>query len=203
VTILSIHRLLTYHYVFGFILLGPLVLKLASTGYRFVRYYTGDPEYGRAGPPRPLLRLLAPLLVASTLGVFATGVALAFAGRGHASLLITVHKASFVVWFGCTTLHVLAYLNRAVRHVVADLAGRGRERPMRRRRLVLAAASVALGLAFAVPAASWAQRWSAAAASRCRSRLGPVQLKQCRPGGVSVARWEAPRPSGPTPFGGQ
>jgi hypothetical protein len=187
VTILRIHQLLTYHYILGFILLGPLLLKLASTGYRFVRYYTGDPDYERAGPPRPLLRLLAPLLVASTLSVFSTGVALAFVGRRDASLLVTAHKASFVIWFGCTTVHVLAYLSRAVRHAVADLLGRVPDKRMRRRRLALAGASVALGLALALPAASWAQRWRGASASGCRLPRSLDQLKLC-PGGISVAK---------------
>ena len=158
VTILEINRLLTYHYVVGFLLLGPLALKLASTGYRFVRYYTGDPDYGRAGPPRPLLRLLAPFLVVSTLGVFSTGVALAFVPPAHGSLLVEVHKASFIVWFGCTTIHVLAYLNRAVRQVLGDVTGRSGS-SMRARRLALAAASIVVGISLAVPAASWAHPW--------------------------------------------
>jgi hypothetical protein len=161
VTILRIHRLLTLHYVFGFLLLGPVTLKLGTTGYRFVRYYTGDPEYGRAGPPRPLLRVLAPWLVLSTLAVFATGVALAFVPPADASLLVQLHKATFIAWFGCTTVHVLAYVGRAASHAVDDLIGRGVEPSARRGRLVAVGASVLVGLVVAVPAAGWAHPWVA------------------------------------------
>ena len=35
----------------GVLLIGPVALKLASTGYRFVRYYTSEPRYRRKGPP--------------------------------------------------------------------------------------------------------------------------------------------------------
>jgi hypothetical protein len=161
VTILRIHRLLTLHYVLGFLLLGPVVLKVGTTGYRFARYYTGDPEYRRAGPPRPLLRVLAPLLVVSTLAVFGTGVALAFASPTHGSLLVRVHKVSFIVWFGCTTVHVLAYLRRAASHAADDLVGRGVELRSRRSRLLLVGVSLLMGCILALPAVGWAHTWLA------------------------------------------
>ena len=46
----------------------------------------------RRGPPLLPLRLLAPLVVASTLAVFATGVALLVVGPGG-GLLVGLHKA--------------------------------------------------------------------------------------------------------------
>ena len=58
----------------GLVLIPPVVLKLASTGYRFVRYYTGARGHRAKGPPPAPLRALAPLLVATTLAIFATGV---------------------------------------------------------------------------------------------------------------------------------
>ena len=51
----------------GLLLIPPVVLKLASTGYRFVRYYAGARAYREKGPPPLPLRLLAPVLVASAL----------------------------------------------------------------------------------------------------------------------------------------
>ena len=45
VTILSIRPLLSAHIVIGLLLIPPVALKLASVGYRFVRYYTGDAAY--------------------------------------------------------------------------------------------------------------------------------------------------------------
>jgi hypothetical protein len=134
VTILRIHRLGAAHVVLGFALLGPLAVKFASTGWRFLCYYSGDAEYGRAGPPLPLLRLLAPLVVASTVVVFGSGIALLAVRPGHGSLLLLAHKASFILWFAATTVHVLAYLGPAVQRSLADIAGRGPGRVLAARR---------------------------------------------------------------------
>src|SRR5579863_2660040 len=41
VTILRIHALLTPHVVIGMLLVPPILLKIGSTGWRFVRYYRG------------------------------------------------------------------------------------------------------------------------------------------------------------------
>ena len=42
VTILRIHDLLTAHVFVGIVIAAFVVTKLASVGYRFVRYYVGD-----------------------------------------------------------------------------------------------------------------------------------------------------------------
>jgi hypothetical protein len=162
ITILRIHRLGTAHIVIGFVLLGPLAVKLATTGWRFARYYAGDEEYGRAGPPQVLLRVLAPLVVASTVLVFATGIALLAVHPGHGSLLLLLHKASFIIWFGATTVHVLAYLGPALQRSLADLAGRGPARVLasRRWRAGVLVASVVIGSLIAVPGLAWAHPWA-------------------------------------------
>ncbi len=74
-----------------------MALKLASTGWRFLRYYTGNKPYRLEGPPRLLLRVLAPLLIASTLSLFGSGVVLIIVGHGG-GLLLSLHAASFAVW---------------------------------------------------------------------------------------------------------
>jgi len=56
VTILSVRRLLTLHFFFGMLLIGPVVLKAGSTMYRFLHYYSGAAEYRRKGA---LLRCFA------------------------------------------------------------------------------------------------------------------------------------------------
>ena len=50
-TLLALGRLLTLHMFLGVLLIGPVLLKIGSTGYRFVRYYTGSEGYVRKGPP--------------------------------------------------------------------------------------------------------------------------------------------------------
>src|SRR5579862_573502 len=80
-TTLALRTYLNVHLFLGLLLLPPVTLKLASTGWRFARYYTRNESYVLAGPPRLLLRMLAPLLVASTLGLFGTGVAMIVVGH--------------------------------------------------------------------------------------------------------------------------
>jgi hypothetical protein len=115
VTIIRIGQLLWVHLFVGMLLIGPLALKLASTGYRFVRYYTHDASYVRKGPPTTPLRLLAPLVVLSTLVVFGSGVALLFAGPSSRAALFPIHKLSFFAWVGLMAVHVLAHLPQVVR----------------------------------------------------------------------------------------
>jgi hypothetical protein len=80
ITILRIHQLIWLHLFLGLVLLGPISIKMASTGYRFFRYYTRNSAYRSKGPPGPLMRLTAPFVVASTFVVFATGILLLIVG---------------------------------------------------------------------------------------------------------------------------
>jgi hypothetical protein len=115
ITIVRIGQLLWLHLFLGLVLLGPVVLKLASTGYRFVRYYTSNPAYVRNGPPAPALRALAPLVVLFTLGVFVSGVALLVLGPSSRGTLVLVHKLFFFAWAAVTALHVAGHLPAILR----------------------------------------------------------------------------------------
>jgi hypothetical protein len=54
-TVLSLSTLLSWHVFIGVALIPPVLLKLGSTGYRFVRYYAKSEAYVRKGsPPLPL-----------------------------------------------------------------------------------------------------------------------------------------------------
>jgi hypothetical protein len=118
VTILWLGDLRTEHMFIGLVLIGPVVLKLASTGYRFARYYTRAPLYRAEGPPLLPLRLLAPILVATTLLIFASGVLLVIIGH-RSDLALEVHKVAFIVWSGCFGVHFLWHLPRAWSTVAA------------------------------------------------------------------------------------
>jgi hypothetical protein len=119
VTLLFLRPLLPVHIVVGLLLVPPVLLKLGATGWRFLHYYLGDGEYVRRGPPRLLLRALAPLLVFSTVAVLATGILLVLAGPEHRDPWLLLHKASFVVWAPAFGVHVLAYVWRVPRLVLA------------------------------------------------------------------------------------
>ena len=152
VTILSIQPLLSAHIVIGLLLIPPVALKLASTGYRFVRYYSRDPAYVAKGPPHILMRVLAPLLVVTTLTVLGTGVGLLVLGpERHRDALLGLHKASFVLWLFLMAVHVLVYAPRLPRLVVS---GRSVGR-----RTALVAGSVAAGALLAGATYSLATPW--------------------------------------------
>jgi hypothetical protein len=156
VTILFKQQLLTAHFFIGMLLVGPVLLKMGSTGYRFIRYYTRSEPYIRKGPPALLLRLLGPVVIATSVGVVGSGVALALTGPGSgASLWLFLHKATFVLWFGAMSVHVLWYapqLPRLLRAGHPVLAGRGV-------RFSLLAASLVLGLVIAVMTTHLAGNW--------------------------------------------
>jgi hypothetical protein len=108
-TIPFVGPLLGPHIFIGLLLIPPVLLKMGSTGYRFVRYYSGNPAYVRKGPPAAALRIMAPGVVLSTLALFGTGVALLFAGPPSNTLLFA-HKLSFIAWVALMSLHVLGHL---------------------------------------------------------------------------------------------
>lgn len=108
-TIPFIGQLLGPHIFIGMLLIAPVVLKLASTGYRFARYYTHSEPYVRRGPPRLALRVLAPGVALTTLALLGTGVALLFTGR-PSDTLVFAHKLSFFAWVALMSLHVLGHL---------------------------------------------------------------------------------------------
>jgi hypothetical protein len=126
VTILRVRALLTPHVFIGMLLVPPIALKIGSTGYHFTRYYLGSPAYRRKGPPPALLRVLGPLVVLLTICLFASGIALLFVGPGLRSNLLLIHKASFVLWFVVTAVHVMGHVLDTARLAPRDFYWRTR-----------------------------------------------------------------------------
>jgi hypothetical protein len=126
ITIVRIGQLLWLHLFLGLVLIGPVALKLASTGYRFVRYYAANPRYHAKGPPAPALRIMAPVVVLLTVVVFASGVVLLFIGPGSSarSMVLLIHKVSFIAWLALTAFHVLGHLPEIVRVLRASQESR-------------------------------------------------------------------------------
>jgi hypothetical protein len=161
VTIPFIGKWLGPHMFIGLLLIPPVALKMASTGYRFARYYTHDEPYVRKGPPPTILRFLAPGVVLTTIAVFGTGVALLFTGP-PSNTLIFAHKLSFIAWVALMALHVLGHLLELPRLASADwrrsgprearLAGAGM-------RVSLLAAAIVVGVALGFLALSAGKPW--------------------------------------------
>jgi hypothetical protein len=120
VTILRIGRLLDMHVFVGVLLIPIVLVKISSTTWRFAKYYRGDPEYRRKGPPALILRLLGPLLITLTLVVLASGVALIELPASFRQELSLIHKASFIVWIAVMAIHVLGHLGETLRLAPRD-----------------------------------------------------------------------------------
>ena len=108
-TIPFLGQLEVVHVVVGLILIPIVLAKLGTTFYRFARYYTGNIAYRRAGPPHPVMRVVGPFVILTTVALFASGVALVIVGR-QSQTVYTIHKLSFIVWFGAMTIHVLGHV---------------------------------------------------------------------------------------------
>jgi hypothetical protein len=160
VTIVFIGPLLGPHILIGVALIPPVLLKLASTGYRFARYYLRASSYRARGAPPLILRATAPFLIAFTALVLATGVALLIHGPDTGRLLL-LHKVAFFGWFGFMTLHVLGHVLRVPSLASADWR---RSTPQAAvagstLRIVLVAAAVAVGLVIGAASLSLAGSW--------------------------------------------
>jgi hypothetical protein len=173
VTLLDVRGLLSWHVVVGTLLIPPALLKTASTGWRMIGYYLRNRPYRRSGPPPTLLRLLGPFVVASTLAVLGTGVALILVGPAasrhgllgvagqHVDLLM-LHKASFVVWAVATGLHVLGRAIPALRLTLLRTGTPGRI-PGRAGRAAVVAVTVAVAVVTALLVLGQAGPWRAEA----------------------------------------
>jgi hypothetical protein len=149
-TLLDLSGFLSVHMFLGLVLIPPVLLKLGSTGYRMVRYYTHSRPYVEKGPPMLAMRLLAPALAASTLAIFVTGVWLL--ALGHKSdQMVFLHQLSVIVWVFIFGIHVLVYAPRAFRWLVRGWGpSRSHEVPGAGLRGMLVAASLGAGLALAL-----------------------------------------------------
>jgi hypothetical protein len=126
VTVVRVRGLLSLHVFIGMVLVPPVLLKIGSTSWRFARYYFGAPAYRRKGPPPALLRILGPAVVILTVVVLASGIGLVIAPHSLRHSLIFLHKASFVLWFGSMTVHVLGHVIDTARLAPRDWVRRTR-----------------------------------------------------------------------------
>jgi hypothetical protein len=161
-TVLQVRSLLTPHVVIGMVLVPFVVVKLCSTGWRMARYYLGDPAYRRRGAPPILLRLLGPVVVLLTVLLFASGIALLLVPHSLRAGTMFVHKASFVLWFGAMTIHVLGHVLETSRLAPADLASATRSQVRGAgARLWVQAACLVVGAVLAVVMAPTVGPWLA------------------------------------------
>jgi hypothetical protein len=165
VTLLQIKQLITVHVFIGLLLVPLVLLKTATTGYRFAHYYRGQPAYRHKGPPPVVLRVTGPLLVVSSLAVLGTGIGLIALGRTVGHQYLWLHRATFFVWVALLAVHVLGHLRETVVLSTADW----RERTWRgdtehrlagaRARLSLLVVTLAVGAVLGVASLGWIGTW--------------------------------------------
>lgn len=152
------------HTVVGVLLVGPLLVKMGSTGWRFLRYYTRAPAYVRRGPPPLVLRVLGPVLLATTLVMVGSGIGLVVTGPLQPFLL--THVFSSLVWLPLIAVHSLAHLQQVPRSIASDWSTRqGSRFPVRRRlrlgtnlgALLLGVIAAVILFPAAIPLFAWGQ----------------------------------------------
>ncbi|MEO8899289.1 MAG: hypothetical protein ABI473_11465 [Candidatus Dormibacter sp.] len=161
-TALFLDVLWRVHYFSALLLIPLLVVKLASTGWRALGYYRGDPGYRADGPPHLMPRLTAPILVAATAVLFGSGIVMMF-GTTRFGPWSTIHNGAALIFTGALGLHLLAHLWDTPAEVAADVAPVLFSRPPRtvpgsRRRVALTVAAFVVGLtvaAVAIPVEQW------------------------------------------------
>jgi hypothetical protein len=150
------------HIFIGMLLIGPVLVKLASTGWRFTRFYAGDARYRRKGPPPRPMRLLGPAVILATVALFGTGVLLLIEGPGTGSPIRFLHKASFILWFVLMGAHVLGHIFEVPRLAIGDwrrMGGREAALAGSGLRISLLCASLLAGLVLALATLSLASPW--------------------------------------------
>jgi hypothetical protein len=159
-TALFLDVLWRVHYFSGLLLIPLLGVKLGATGWRALRYYLGDARYRADGPPHPMPRVTAPILVLSTVVLFGSGIVMML-GADRSGPWSTVHNGAAIIFTGALGLHLLAHLWDTPAEVAADVAparvAGTHQVPGARRRLLLTVAAFAVGLAVAAAAAPSAQ----------------------------------------------
>ena len=158
--LLGVHTFMSWHVFVGIALIPLVVLKLATTGWRFVRYYTRSRAYVAHGPPQPAMRLLAPLLVVATVVLFGSGVAMGFLHGHMLQIARRLHGPASVVWLVLLGVHVLVYFGRALRSTASDVR-RTEQPPVRGKtaRLYGLATAVVCGLVIGAAFAPAQHRW--------------------------------------------
>ena len=160
VTVLQVRSLLTLHVFIGMLLVPPVLVKLASTFWRFAKYYSGSRDYRMMGPPPVVLRLLGPFVASLTIILFASGILLLLGPLAWRVELLLLHKASFILWFGCMMVHVLGHVGETARSATKDWTRRVRSgvAGSRWRRLAITT-SLASGLLLAVLTVPYVGPW--------------------------------------------
>ncbi|MFZ0216724.1 MAG: hypothetical protein WAM30_12385, partial [Candidatus Dormiibacterota bacterium] len=146
------------HFFVGFVLIPLVLLKLMSTGWKFVMYYLGSRAYHEVGPPDWPARLIAPLFVVSSIVLLGSGIEMWSFLNQFIGFWTQVHLIASVGFVGSLIAHLVFHARHAHRDAAADLAPATVERPAERGQLTRRAVvggGLLLGAGLAISAANW------------------------------------------------
>lgn len=106
------------------------------------------------------MRMLGPVVIASTLALFGSGVAMLVLGPSD-GWVVSLHEASFVVWLAAVALHVLGHVLRVPGLASADYRGPRARRPGSLLRQSAVALALVAGLVVAAATIQYAAPWHA------------------------------------------
>ena len=124
--VFGLQTFLHWHVFVGLVLLPPIAVKLATTGWRFARYYTRNEAYRSKGAPQLFMRLLAPLLIVLTVLLFGSGVVMGLVHGQVLQVARQIHGPAAFLWTVTLGIHVLVYGPKALRTVAGDVRARTR-----------------------------------------------------------------------------
>jgi len=159
VTIWDVRSMLSLHVFIGFFVIPIVCVKLATTSYRAFHYYRGTAAFRRKGPPHPVLRILAPVVIVSTVSMLLFGVVTLAVGPNHREPWLTLHQGSFIVWLVATAVHVLGHLFETWKLTRDEVLGKPPV-PRRGTRLLVVGVGVAVGLALGIASLKWTGAWT-------------------------------------------
>lgn len=150
VTSAVLRNWLPAHTFVGVLLSGPLLVKMSSTGWRFLHYYTGSPAYVRRGPPSLLLRVFGPVLLITTVVMVGSGIGLIVVGP--IQLFLLTHVFSALVWLPLIVVHSMAHIRQISSRLADDWTFQrdSQEEHKRRLRLGVNLGALLLGIIAAV-----------------------------------------------------
>jgi hypothetical protein len=175
--VLGVHSFMSLHVFVGLALIPVVLLKLASTGWRFARYYTRSVAYVDHGAPQLAMRVLAPLFVVATVVLFASGVGMGLLHGHGLAVARRLHGPASVAWLVLFGIHALVYLRQAVTGSGRELDPAAPPVPGRRRRGYLIATAVAAGLLVGVATVPAQHHWVRLHRDRHRGEARPQYLR--------------------------
>jgi hypothetical protein len=143
--VLGVKSVITLHVAVGLLLLGPVLLKLASVTYRMVSYHRGVNEYRQRGKPAVAPRLLGGALAVLVVLLLASGLVLILGPNAAHGAARAIHIVTAYLVVLLLIVHIASHFRTAARLASADIRRRAAPAPGARSRWLALLASLAIG----------------------------------------------------------